>query len=220
MARHNQQALDFLGFVRLRATGSLTLLQHAESGLLKRNRAPTTSAPEPTLPPYRRTRAIWKAPALKPTNSYMFKGVHPLYTRHVIEDRHEKMLIRCSQVDYIFEKVIDRVLHGTNNFKSHYHRERKGIPTCESEAKLKIQANAAETGPQFFDKPVSNQTHDKRFRNLLLEWVIKNNLSFVIVDQPETKALFSFLSPSTKQISRPTLIISEDGSRIVVVLAE
>jgi len=58
MPRHNQQALDFLGLVRLRATGSLTPLQRSESGLLKRSRAPTTLAPKPTLPPYRRTRAI------------------------------------------------------------------------------------------------------------------------------------------------------------------
>jgi len=68
------------------------------------------------------------------------------------------------------------------------------------------QANAKETETRFFDKPVFNQTHNKRFRNLLLEWVIKNNLSFTIVDQLETKALFSFLSPSTTQISRITLM--------------
>jgi len=68
------------------------------------------------------------------------------------------------------------------------------------------QANAKETETRFFDKPVFNQTHNKRFRNLLLEWVIKNNLSFTIIDQLETKALFSFLSLSTTQISRITLI--------------
>jgi len=86
MAKHNQQALDFSGAVRLRARDSPTPLQRLELALLKRPRAPITTAAKPTLPPNRRTRAIWKAPALKSTNSYMFRGTYPLYTRHVIED--------------------------------------------------------------------------------------------------------------------------------------
>ena len=69
-----------------------------------------------------------------------------------------------------------------------------------------MQANAVKARAQFFDKLVFNQTHNKRFRNLLLEQVIKNNLSFAIVDQLETKALFSFLSPTTTQISQLTLM--------------
>jgi hypothetical protein len=48
-----------------------------------------------------------------------------------------------------------------------------------------------------------------------------NNLSFKLVDQPETKALFTFLSPNTKQISRITLMndlkaqyqVAEEGTR-------
>jgi hypothetical protein len=138
----------------------------------------------------------------------MFKGVHPLYSRHILEDEHHKMEIRCTQPDCTHKKKIDRI-HGTNNYKAYYHKEHPGIPTSESDAtaKLKAQATAAgKTENQFFEKPVADQTHDQQYRNLLLEWVIKNNLSFVIVDQPETKALFSFLSPATKQISRTTLM--------------
>jgi hypothetical protein len=48
-----------------------------------------------------------------------------------------------------------------------------------------------------------------------------NNLSFALVDQPETRALFTFLSPNTKQISRTTLMndlkaqyqATEEGTR-------
>ena len=48
-------------------------------------------------------------------------------------------------------------------------------------AKLNAQATTAgKTEKQFFEKPVADQTHDQRYRNLLLEWVIKSNLSFVI----------------------------------------
>jgi len=59
----------------------------------KRNRAPTVSNETPTLPPNRRR----KAPPLKPTNSFLFAGAHPLYSREVIEDHHDLMAIRCRQ---------------------------------------------------------------------------------------------------------------------------
>jgi len=52
----------------------------------------------------------------------------------------------------------------------------------------------------------AEQSHNERYRALLLEFIIKNNLSFDIVQQVETKALFHFLSPNTKQISRGTLM--------------
>ncbi|PMD11969.1 hypothetical protein NA56DRAFT_713673 [Hyaloscypha hepaticicola] len=111
MARHNQQALDFSGSVRPRARDSPTPLAHSDQALPKRSRALTTSIIEPTVPPYRRTRVVWKALVLKPTNSYMFKGVYSLYTRYVIEDQYAKMLIRYSQPDCKYEKVINRVLY-------------------------------------------------------------------------------------------------------------
>jgi hypothetical protein len=208
MPRHNQQTLDFSGSVQPRAPGSPTPLLPRET-LPKRPRALTASTSTAlTLPPHRRrTAATWKAPALKPTNSYMFKGLHPLYTRHVIEEEHTKMLIRCGQRDCDYNKPIDRILYGTNNHKIHYRNKHPGIPTSVTKEKeqLKAQANASGSKTQFFDKASADQNHNQRFRNLLLEWVIKNNLSFAIVDQEETKALFSFLSPTTKQISRQTL---------------
>lgn len=42
-------------------------------------------------------------------------------------------------------------------------------------------------------------------QNPLLQFIIKNNVSFSLIGQPETKALFKFLNPRTKQISRRTL---------------
>ena len=42
---------------------------------------------------------------------------------------------------------------------------------------------------------------------LLLDFIIKNNLSFALTEQPETKALLTFLSTTTKQISRRTLLV-------------
>jgi len=58
IARHNQQALDFLGSICPQATSSPTLLQRTELGLPKQNRALITSALESTLPLHRQTCAI------------------------------------------------------------------------------------------------------------------------------------------------------------------
>ena len=79
------------------------------------------------------------------------------------------MLIRYSQTDCKYEKVINYVLYSTNNYKTHYRQAYKDILLCELEARLIMQANAVKARAQFFDKLVFNQTHNKRFRNLLLE---------------------------------------------------
>jgi hypothetical protein len=81
--------------------------------------------------------------------------------------------------------------------------ERDHIAKIEAKAARDIRAGA---GVGFFEKLVNQQTHNQRYRNLLVEFVIKNNLSFSLVDKPKTKALFSFLSLSTKQIPRKILM--------------
>ena len=168
----------------------------------KRNRAPTVSNETPTLPPNRRR----KAPPLKPTNSFLFAGAHPLYSREVIEDHHDSMTIRCTQSGCKHPpKVIKRALTGTNNYKVHYQKAHPGIPLSDKESKDQTAARI-QRPPGFFEKSTSGQDHAQKYRSLLLEFITKNNLSFALVDQPETKALFTFLSPTTKQISRRTLM--------------
>jgi hypothetical protein len=75
--------------------------------------------------------------------------------------------------------------------------KRDHIAKIEAKAERGIRAGV-EVG--FFEKPDDQQTHNQRYRNLLLEFIIKNNTSFSLVNKPETKALFSFLSPLAKQI--------------------
>jgi hypothetical protein len=67
-----------------------TLLTPRAETSPKRARASTTT---PMLPPPRRRRT---APPLKPVNSYMFTGLHPLYRREVIQDQHDYMTIYCN----------------------------------------------------------------------------------------------------------------------------
>ena len=134
MARRNQQALDF----RVAPLPTLPVTLAPRETSPKRPRATTgTATAQPTLLPNRRPRtaARWRAPALKSTQSYIFRGLYPLYTRHVMEERYNKITIKCIQDGYSFEKVIDRTFHGTNNYKTHYRKYYTGIPTSESEEK-------------------------------------------------------------------------------------
>lgn len=149
-------------------------------------------------------------PALKETQSFMFTGRSPLYTRHIVKEKPLMMEIRCGQPGCIAftPKVIPRILSGTNNYKTHYKKCHPLIPLSTQDVidQQKQKGGANAVAQDFFSKPISDQSFTERYRILLLEFIIKNNLSFSIVDQPETKALFSFLSPNTKQISRRTLM--------------
>jgi hypothetical protein len=169
---------------------------------------------EPTLPPLlrdMRTAHRFKAPALKLTGAFMFKGSNPLYTREVIEERHHMCLIRCSQPGCLHPaKEVDRGLSGSNNYRTHYRNTHPGIPTSENGEQIaiayKLKEQGQTAGSRFFDKPMDSLTSQEKYRKLLLEFIIKNNLSFSLVDQPETRALIGLLSPNIKQISRKTLM--------------
>jgi hypothetical protein len=157
------------------------------------------------LPPLARRR---HAPPLKSTNSFLFTGLHPLYRREVIHDQHDYIKIYYNQPGCTdFEpRVINRTLSSTNNYKPHYRKYHPDIPLLIGEVAARRKAQQDKINKGFYIKPEEQQTHDEQYRTLLLEFIIKNNLSFCIVDQPKTKALFIFLSPKTKQCLTKTLI--------------
>jgi hypothetical protein len=170
----------------------------------KRSRALTTTGEAAeTLPPARRLK---RAPALKHTTAFLFAGVHPLYRREIIEEEHCSMMIYCTQLGCDYSKKISRSLQGTNNHKTHYQNKHPGIPLSEKEVEARAKLLNQKAGSEFFERPKTEQSQDELYRTLLLEFIIKNNLSFSLVDQPETRALFTFLSPNTKQISRKVLM--------------
>ena len=128
-----------------------------------------------------------RVPPLKATESWMFKGLHPLYSRHLVPNQPTIMEIRCGQLSCTEFKprVINRVLSGTNNWKVHYRKCYPKIATLEADyiaqVKKKDREQAGGNAP-IFTKPLEEQSHSERFRILLLEFTIKNNLFFAIVD--------------------------------------
>ena len=134
----------------------------------------------PTLPPHR--RIVQKpAPKLKKTNMFIFQGLHPLFTRHVYDDDYSKMIVRCtypgcSDKDYI----IPRINVSPGNFTRHYERKHPGIPTSRTEE----AAIAKEThqGKGFFVLKTPAVAHADKYKSLLLDFIVKNNLSFRVVN--------------------------------------
>jgi hypothetical protein len=118
------------------------------------------------------------------------------------------MTIYCTQNGCSFVPlIVSRTLSGTNNYKIYYKNKHPNIPHTKEQAEAITNKKAGlKDKKPFFKNAASEQSHNKRYRSLLLEFITKNNLSFDLVKQPETKALFHFLSPNTKQISRGTLI--------------
>jgi hypothetical protein len=141
----------------------------------KRGRSDTTNH----LPAPRRPR---RAPPLKPSNAFLFRGLHPYYNRTICEEKHDMMWVSCSQAGCTNypRKLVNRSLVGTNNYKSHYQKFHPGIALNKKE--LKEQEETKKINVLHFQKPESEQTHQERYRNLLLEFTIKNNLSFSLVD--------------------------------------
>jgi hypothetical protein len=124
----------------------------------KRLRASTSTSPT-TLPLYR--RSTLKALALKPTNAFMFRGLYPLYTRHVVESDYKMMEIRCGQPRCQHPpKLILCNLSGINNYQTHYRKAHLDILFSETKEKAAIAAKVvrAQAGG-FFDLLVSDQTY-------------------------------------------------------------
>ena len=154
-----------------------------EDASLKRNRALTTSKQIALILPL--ACKLKKALKLKLTNSFIFTRLHLLYIREVVKSQHDKMLIRCSQLGYTLTlKIINYSLSSTNNYKVHYQNFHPKVPLllkAEKDALAAKRAKAAHARG-FFQKLAIKQFTDKLYRSLLLEFIIKNNLSFSLVN--------------------------------------
>jgi hypothetical protein len=141
----------------------------------------------------------------------MFKDPNPKYLREIVPGQPEKMLVTCAQPGCDWKpKIVDRFIGSTSNYTSHYISKHKGIPTNEKQLQAALAAGRT-PNQYFFDKRPKTNTeihtdHQAIFRKLQLEFILKNNLSFRLLDQPTYFALFNHLSPSTTLYSSRTLI--------------
>jgi hypothetical protein len=180
----------------------------------KRPRAPSPDLPTPSRPP-----------PLPKTKNYFFKGLHPKFIREVDHTDHSKMIIWCGTPGCTtFEKrSVNRRIDGTNLYKTHYKTHHLGVPTSvEEENVLKAQGQK-----QTFFTPKLGQSvkqtlgqYRTTYRSKLLAFVVKNNLSFRLVEQDEFIDLIQHLNPLAPIISKTTLLRDlqkkfENGQKIL-----
>lgn len=176
----------------------------------KRARQPTGHTHR-RLQPHPRALGV---PQIGPTPAFLFKGSNPLYAREALQDRNKEnlMSIRCTRPECTYTKIIERALSGINDFKAHYRNKHARIATSEAEERVPTEAKIHdEGGPQSLFPaskslmPMMDQ-HNRQYRRLLLQLIIKNNLSFSVADQTEFDDLVKFIAPTMITVSRHQLM--------------
>jgi hypothetical protein len=100
---------------------------------------------------------------LPASNTILFKGIHPLFSRHALTEDHELMEVRCRQVsykDYPYKET-SRRLNSTNNYKAYYKKFHLEITLYERDQEVKKKAKevrALREGHGFFTKVVNECT--------------------------------------------------------------
>jgi hypothetical protein len=123
-----------------------------------------------------------KTVPLAPSNAYFFKN--GLFIRYIIQGDNLNMRVTCAQEKCAWDQVYPCKYEGTGNFTRYYQSVHSGIPCLEKDERVK---KVVKEGAKDFFKPRQNpqnlQVRDKKFKTLLLNFFIKNNLSFRVVDQ-------------------------------------
>lgn len=164
---------------------------------------PRPSSPDlPTLP---------CPPPLPTTNNFFFKGLHPKFIREVNYADHSKMWVTCGTpgCTTFKRKSTNRKIDGTNLYKTHYLTHHKGVPTSVEEENEMLAAGKKAT--YFVPKPghsskQSRGQYKTTYRSKLLAFIVKNNLSFQLVEQDEFMELIRHLNPIAPTISKTTLV--------------
>ena len=164
---------------------------------------PRPSSPDlPTLP---------RPPPLPTTNNFFFKGLHPKFIREVNYADHSKMWVTCGTpgCTTFKRKYTHRKIDGTNLYKTHYLTHHKGVPTSVEEENEMLAAGKKAT---FFVPKLGHSSKQSRghykttYRSKLLAFIVKNNLSFQLVEQDEFIELIRHLNPIAPTISKTTLL--------------
>lgn len=120
-------------------------------------------------------------------------------------------------------RKVNRKIDGTNMYKTHYLTHHKGVPTSVEEENTMKASGKKST--YFIPKPgqstkQTNSLYRKTYRQKLLAFIVKNNLSFRLVEQDEFIELVQHLNPFTPIISTRTLVRDlkkefEEGQKVL-----
>lgn len=92
----------------------------------------------------------------------MFIGMHPLYSQHIIKEQYNIITICYTQPSYSFQKVINRSLTRTNNYKPHYKKEHPEILYTKKQKEVIVDKKAElKKRKPFFISPIAEQSYNK-----------------------------------------------------------
>jgi hypothetical protein len=80
----------------------------------------------------------------------------------------------------------------TGNLLKHYHSRHKGIPTNRADAKAQIESEKPQS--DFFRK-CNTRLMPERYRKLVLNMIVKNDLPLSLVESPSFRELVNALNP-------------------------
>jgi hypothetical protein len=117
------------------------------------------------------------------------------------------MRVTCTQLNCDYDQVYARKYEGTRNFTRYYTAKYPEIPYSEKIERAQ-KGPDSKTSKGFFiprETKQSFESRDNKFKGLLLNFFIKNNLSFRVVDQQLFKDLIKYLY-ELKLLSSRTLV--------------
>ena len=105
----------------------------------------------------------------------------------------------CTQPECKYQMIMpSQNITSTSNLLKHYYGRHKGIPTSYSDAKAQKARQTEAPQPSFFRK-YNTRTRTtlslERYRKLLLNMIVKNNLPLSLTDSLSFRELVDALNP-------------------------
>jgi hypothetical protein len=181
----------------------------------------------PTLPPLSPTlqlRRTAKKPGLASTDSDLFTS--GLFSRTLLETTPPTMQLRCLQPGCLYAPKPQLLsFNQTGNYWAHYYHVHPQVaeafkPALQSSSSQSSQSHISSVAKLFaprLSKPNAGATEafQTKYRALLLDFVVSNNLALRVVDSQSHRRLIQHCNPTVLTISTSTLNRDLDQTFIV-----
>jgi hypothetical protein len=144
---------------------------------------------------------------LPQTQSVLFQ--HGLFSRTLLDDQPLKIQYTCLQPNCIYKPPPQSAsaIATTSNLWTHLQRHHKQVYFSVKQTTPSSPSNSStqSTSTTSFFQPRTPIKPSSKYRDLLLNFVIQNNLALRVVESPSYSTMVQFLNPGTASISTQTL---------------
>jgi hypothetical protein len=146
----------------------------------------------PELPQFSSTQSDVST-RLPPSNAYIF--THGLFQRTALMTTPASVQYTCTQPGCKYRTTMPSAkVTSTSNLLKHYYGRHKAIPTSRGDAKARAELEQLQPQSQFFRK-YNTGLSPERYRKLVLNMIVKNNLPLSLVESPSFQELVTALNP-------------------------